>query len=204
MSTTLASIAFGELLEQLGAKTPTPGGGAAACANGALAAALAQMVVSYSLGKKSLAAHQGELERGRDALLRAREVLLELADEDAAAYGLVNELMRLPEGDARRTRELPAALAASIQVPMAAIATSTELLRLCESLAPITNTQLHSDLAIAAVLAESAARASQWNVRVNAAMLGKPEEAARITSDAHRAVEDAARRRAAVEQACGR
>src|SRR5262249_2352333 len=156
---------------RIAAKSPTPGGGAVACAVGALAAALAGMVVSYSLGKKSLAAHQGELERAAHSLENARAVLLELAEEEAQADGLVNELMKLPGGGARRKADLPGAIQASIQVPMAAIAAASDLLRLCESLAPITNPQLHSDLGIAAELAASAARASLWNVRVNAGML---------------------------------
>jgi formiminotetrahydrofolate cyclodeaminase len=200
----LGSTAFGALLDQIAAKTPSPGGGAVACSTGALAAALAQMVVSYSRGKKSLAAHQPALDAADHYLTRARAVFLELGVEDAQAYGLVNELQKLPEGDARRTRELPAALAAATQVPMAAIAAAADLLRLCETLAPVTNTHLHSDLAIAAVLADAAAQGSVWNVRVNAAML--PDEAARASrlKQASVLAGDCTARRAAVEQACHR
>jgi formiminotetrahydrofolate cyclodeaminase len=136
------------------------------------------MVVSYSLGKKSLAAHQPELERAAHALEIARNLFLQLGEEDAQAYGLVNELMKLPEGDRRRTAELPSAMLASIQVPLAAMAAASDLLRLCETLVPITNKQLHSDLGIAAELALAAARSSLWNVRVNASFL--PDKAASV------------------------
>src|SRR5262249_43764940 len=70
----LASIAF---------KTPTPGGGAVASTVAALAAALAQMVVAYSAGKKSLAQHEPTLQSSLKTLERARQILLQLADEDA-------------------------------------------------------------------------------------------------------------------------
>ena len=200
----LGSTAFGALLDQIAAKTPSPGGGAVACATGALAAALAQMVVSYSRGKKSLAAHQPALDAADHYLTRARAVFRELGQEDALAYGLVNELQKLPDGDARKARELPGALEAATQVPMAAIAAAADLLRLCESLGPITNTHLHSDLAIAAVLADAAGQASVWNVRVNAAMLADTEaRGARIKQAAILSGECAARR-AAVERACSR
>lgn len=193
--TTLGATPFADLLSRIAAKTPTPGGGAVACATGSLAAALAGMVVSYSLGKKSLAAHQAELERAAHSLENARGLFLELAEEDAQAYGLVNELQKLPEGDARRAAELPAAMTASIQVPMAAIAAASDLLRLCEALAPITNKQLHSDLGIAAELALAAGKASLWNVRVNASFLSDRSAAARwmeqadglLTVSSHRA-----------------
>ncbi len=199
--TSLSSLRFAELLDQIGAKTPAPGGGAVACASGALAASLAHMVVAYSLGKKWLAAHQDALARAAGALVRAREVLLELAEEDARAYALVNELMRLPEDDPRRKEQWGPAVEASIQIPMAAIATCADLLRLCETLAPITNTLLHSDLGIAAVLGESAARASRWNVLVNVAGL-PADKRAPILAEADRVLAGCAQRARAIEAAC--
>jgi formiminotetrahydrofolate cyclodeaminase len=198
--TTLGAQPFSDLLRSLASKTPTPGGGAAASAVGALAAALAEMVVAYSVGKKSLAEHGPTLEAARHTLENARALLLRLADEDAAAYGAVNELGRLPESDPRRQRELPAATRASVQIPAAVIAASTDLLRLMERLAPITNRHLRSDLAIAAVLAEAAARASRWNVLVNAPLLGAAGDGA--VAEADRAVADARERCLRVEAAC--
>ena len=200
MNTTQASASFAEFLSQIAAKTPTPGGGAVACATGALGAALAGMVVSYSVGKKSLAPHRAELENAAHTLENMRSVFLELGEEDAAAYGLVNELMRLPEDDSRRKSELHGAMRASIQVPMAAIAAAGDLLRLCEKLAPITNTQLHSDLGIAVTLSEAAAKASLWNVRVNAGMLGDDAEKRRWMEQAQGMISEALTRAAAVER----
>ncbi|MBX3376743.1 MAG: cyclodeaminase/cyclohydrolase family protein [Phycisphaeraceae bacterium] len=199
---TIASLPFSGLLAGIAAKTPSPGGGAVACASGALAAALAHMVVAYSIGKKNLLAHQAELESAAASLKRLQGILVELGDEDAQAYSLVNELMKLPETDPRRARELPGALDASIQIPMAAIAACDDLLRLCERLAPITNVYLHSDLAIAAVLGESAARASRWNVAVNVAQLPDEARRTRTLAEADRSLADAAARREAVERAC--
>jgi methenyltetrahydrofolate cyclohydrolase len=198
----LASLQFVDLLTQVAAKSPSPGGGAVACASGALAAALAHMVVAYSIGKKNLAAHQADLKPASGALTRLRAVLVTLGDEDAQAYALVNELQKLPEADPRRRAELPGAIQASIQIPMAAIAACDDLLRLCERLAPMTNTYLHSDLAIAAVLAESAARASRWNVLVNVASLSDSAAKERTLAEVDRSLADAAKRREAVERAC--
>lgn len=177
----LNAIPFGDLLESVAAKTPTPGGGAVASAVGALAAALAGMVVSYSVGKKTLAAHEPLLQEARAELTRARTLLLRLADEDAAAYGLVNELQKLPETDSRRVAELPAALQAAADVPLAAMALSVDLLRMYQDLVPKTNKFLHSDLGIATVLAEAANRSSAWNVAAN--MNGLPPEQAASARD---------------------
>ncbi len=161
-----SAMTVAEFLAATAMKSPTPGGGAVASVVGALGASLAQMVVSYSIGKKNLAEHQETLGLAAAELERARRVLLTLADEDAQAYGLVNELSRLDEGDPRR-HELAAAQAASVQIPLAVAATSVDLLRLFVRLGTCTNRFLRSDLAIAAVLAEACVTASGWNVRIN-------------------------------------
>ena len=51
-----AELPLNELLQQIAAHQPVPGGGAVAGIVTSLAAALGGMVVSYSVGKKSLSA----------------------------------------------------------------------------------------------------------------------------------------------------
>lgn len=196
----LGETRFSDFLEQVAAKTPTPGGGAVASAVGAIAAALAGMVVSYSLGKKSLAAHQDTLAQAAATLSKARTVMLQLAEEDAASYRVVNELMKLPETDARRRVEWDSAVAAAVQAPMAVAAAATDLLRHFVALAPITNRMLRSDLAIAAVLAEATVRAALWNVEINASLLADRTE---TMNRARRLVESGRELLARVEKACG-
>lgn len=176
----IAQHEFGALLAAIAAKAPAPGGGATACGAGALAAAQAEMVVAFSIGKKDLAAHQETLTAARARLQRGRAMFLELGDEDAQAYGLLNELQKLPPGDARREDEMPAAIAACVQIPLAALAVCADLAGLMADLGPITNKHLRSDLVISAILAEAAARACACNVRVNLPMLG--DEAARAAA----------------------
>jgi len=161
---------FGELLDAVAAKSPTPGGGAVTAAVGALGSALGSMVVNYTVGKKAYADHEAQLRQALITLANARTLLLQLAGEDELAYGELNALLRLPEADPRRA-DLPAVAAAATQVPMAVIATCTDLLRLFHQLAPVTNPMLRSDLAIAAILAEAAARASRWNAVINLPLL---------------------------------
>lgn len=198
----LNHLPIGAFLDQLGAKQPTPGGGAAASVAGAVGAGLGQMVLSYSLGKKSLAEHQPLLEQAMKALARAREMFLTLAQEDATAYGVLNDLMRLPADDVRRTREWDAAVDASIRPPMASLALSSETARVLVSLCGTTNTQLKSDLAIAGILIEAAAAAAKWNVVINVPLL--PEAArARTLADARRMHEACVDARKHIEHACG-
>lgn len=189
-------------LQAVAAKTPTPGGGAVASATGALGAALASMVIAYSVGKKSLEPHRSALEAAAATLEGARRLLLNLAAADMEAYALLNELQKLPEADTRRATQWAPAVAASIQSPMSVIAVATDLLRLFERLGPISNRFLRSDLAIAAVLAEACARAGAWNVRINLPLLTDVNERGRVHSEMERLLADSRARCAAVETAC--
>ncbi|MCA3005337.1 MAG: cyclodeaminase/cyclohydrolase family protein [Planctomycetaceae bacterium] len=199
----LATAPIGAFLDGLAAKTPTPGGGAVAALTGATAAALGQMVLAYSIGKKDLAEHQPALEADRGQLQRARGLFLALAEEDAAAYRLLNELQRLPAEDARRKAEMGKAVEASIGAPMACLAAACDLLRLFEPLPPKTNKFLRSDLAIAAMLAETAARAAAENVKINLPLLTDDAQRAAKAAAVAEMLAGAASRQAAVVRACG-
>ena len=84
-----------------------------------------------------------------------------------------------------------------------AIASITaDLLRLLESLQPITNKHLASDLAIAAVLAESAAKSGNWNVRVNLPLMTDFSARAKIHVQMETLLAECAQRRARIEGAC--
>jgi formiminotetrahydrofolate cyclodeaminase len=136
------------------------------------------MVVAYSVNKKDLAPHHATLKDAALRLERARTLFLTLADEDAAAYGLLNHLERLPDTDPTRLRDEPAAKQAATDIPLAAAAAAEELARLLDTLPTITNPHLKSDLAVAAHLALAAARAAGCNVRINLPLLEPAPRAA--------------------------
>ncbi|USN98717.1 MAG: cyclodeaminase/cyclohydrolase family protein [Phycisphaeraceae bacterium] len=198
----LAANRLDALLDALASKTPAPGGGAVASMTGATAAALAGMVVAYSVGKKSLAEHQTLLESAEHRLREMRSEFLALADEDAAAYSALNELQRLDQDDPRRTAEEPGAIRRAIEAPERALNLSSELLAMAEGLVGRSNAHLRSDLAIAAVLAEAAAAAAAWNVRINALLLPEGERGALIAR-VEQALAEAKDAREHVERACG-
>jgi glutamate formiminotransferase/formiminotetrahydrofolate cyclodeaminase len=198
---TLAGAGLGEFLASLASKTPAPGGGAAAGVVGATGAALAGMVVAYSVGRRSLAEHRAFLEDAAGRLERACALFVALADEDAEAYERLNALMRLPEDHPDRASGWDGAVRAALAPPRATLAAACDLLRLLERLAGCTNEHLRSDLAIAAIDAEAAARAAAWNVRVNAPLLPDAERA-ELLAEADRQVRDARDRAARVESGC--
>ena len=201
MTDPIGPMAFESLLEALASKAPAPGGGAAAGMLGATAAATAGMVVSYSVGRKSLAEHAAFLRDASDRLARARALFLALADADAAAYTALNSLMKLPEDHPDRAAGWAAAVSGAMAPPRATLAAASDLLRLCEDLCGKTNPHLRSDLAVAAVGAEAAARAGAWNVGINLTLLPEAERGP-IKAETDRLVSEARARAGRVEAGC--
>jgi formiminotetrahydrofolate cyclodeaminase len=73
-----ANTSLEDFLQAAASKQPTPGGGSITALVGALAAAMGEMVLNYSIGKVDLAAYEDELRPALAELTQARRVLLEL------------------------------------------------------------------------------------------------------------------------------
>ena len=158
---------IGAFLEATAAKQPAPGGGSVTALVGALAAAIGEMTLNYSVGKKGLEAHQDELKATLAELNRARQLMLSLMAEDQVAYEALTAARKLPAGSPERQREVSEALLACIRVPQAMAATAVAVIELCERVVDCVNFYLLSDLAVCADLAMATTRCAVYNVRVN-------------------------------------
>lgn len=174
-----SSHTLSEFLDAAAAKQPAPGGGSVTALVGALAASMGEMVLNYTVGKKSLAAHDAELREGLAEFNRARRLLMQLMVEDQMAYEQVTALRKLPEDSAERQREYAAMLTACIRIPEAMAATGVAVLELCGKLADKVNHYLLSDLAVSAELAMATVRCALYNVRVNLKDLSDAREKVR-------------------------
>lgn len=154
-------------LSAAAARQPTPGGGSVAALAGAMGAAMGQMVLSYSIGKKNLAAFDAPQKEALAELERAQQVFLQLMVEDQAAFEAVTAAKKLPADAPDRQTTYEAALLACIRVPQALAATSVAVLEVCDRVVEMSNRYLLSDLATCADLAMAAVRTGVNNVRVN-------------------------------------
>ncbi|MFG1943287.1 cyclodeaminase/cyclohydrolase family protein [Nonomuraea sp. NPDC048826] len=152
-------------LSALADKAPAPGGGATAALHAAQAAALLGMAARYSTGERyaehatTVAAVIAETDE-----LRARA--LDLAEADAAAFTAVTDAYRLPKGE-ERTVSIARALAGAAEPPARVAETAYRLVDLCETLLPIGNRNLLTDVAAAAEAARAALTTARVNVEVN-------------------------------------
>lgn len=170
-TTPLSDLTIRELTTRLASSDPIPGGGSAAALAGAVGASLVSMVVELSIGRPDAAAHDATLRQTGAAAAQRRDTLLELAEEDAAAYGSVMRARRLPketEADREaRARALRTAMVEAARVPLRTAEVAAEVLELAQTIAPIVNRNAVSDAGVAAQLAAAAVRGALLNVRIN-------------------------------------
>ena len=125
------------------------------------------MVISYSLGKKSLADSQEMLQSAGERLAELRAQSLEQAEGDAKAYERLNALWSLQKDDPKRVEGFQNAVLGAIEAPGAIMETANEILGILQQLPGRSAKHLTSDLAIAVELAATGGRAAERNVSVN-------------------------------------
>ena len=175
--TSLADLTVRTFLDQLASAEPTPGGGSAAALVGAAAAALARMVAAYTLGRPKFAAVEACVRGHAEQLARAQEALLELSDEDAAAYEVLSAAMKLPPSDSSRAARIAKAAVLAASVPLETATFAARVHSDAVVLGRIGNPRLRSDAEAAAHFARAAVLAALANVRANLDLMEEGERA---------------------------
>ena len=141
----LSRQSVGEFLAALGARTPAPASGSAVALTAALGAALAELAARFA----------GDEEAAARAQALARR-LVELADEDAAAY----TAFMADRNDETRLR--------IVAVPEEVATRAGEIEELAKSLQGRLSTSVAGDVEAAVELSAAAARAARRLAQINA------------------------------------
>ncbi len=169
-------------IEQLAAPTATPGGGSASAAAGAMAAALAGMVAGMSRGKKAYVQYEQQLSQALARLAQLREELKAGIDADAESYNQVMAAYKQARAAGDGDAVIESALQGATSVPLETAQRAREVAGIVESLKPITNSNMASDLTVAAALAQAAIQGALANVEINLGSLKDATFAADVRS----------------------
>jgi methenyltetrahydrofolate cyclohydrolase len=152
-----------DFLGRLASATPTPGGGGAAALTAAVAAGLTAMTVRLSASRIE------DADRRAADLDRVRDELMQLADDDAAAYAVVLAAMRRSAGagDADRSQRRADALQAASEIPLAVANRAADIAEVAARLARTGNPALRGDARTAVHLAHAAATSAAELVAIN-------------------------------------
>ena len=157
-------------VEQLAAPTAAPGGGSASAAAAAMAAGLATMVASMSRGKKAYLQYESQLSAAIARLTPLREELKAAIDADADAFTLVMNAYKQAKtaaDDKASEALIDSALKQATAVPLGVAERAHEIAQITQSLQPITNPNMKSDLTTALALARAAITGAMANVEIN-------------------------------------
>jgi formiminotetrahydrofolate cyclodeaminase len=156
---------------ELAGATPTPGGGSAAAAAGAMGSALVGMVCSLTIGREKYAAVEAQMQ---DTLARSealRAELTQLIDQDTAAFNMVMAAFRLPkttdEEKAARSEAIQTATQKATLTPLATAQACAEVIELGQVAVEKGNPNAISDAGAGVTFAQAGLRAAALNVLIN-------------------------------------
>ena len=193
----LVDLKVSEVVDRLGAGTPTPGGGSAAALAGTLAAALGGMVCELTLGKTKYESVRPEMEKAKLALTGYRKDLLALVDRDSEAYDEVSKALKLPKETpaekAARQQALGKASQFATEIPVKTAETCLAVMEQVKRVAEIGNANAASDAGVAAHLAHTGVAGAVLNVRINLSGIPDKDLAGRMETRVARLEQEAAR-----------
>lgn len=173
--------------DETASESPAPGGGSVSALVGALGAALGTMVANLSANKRGWDERWEQFSRWAERGQRLKDELLDLVDDDTAAFNRVMSALGLPkatpEEKAARKAALAAANRGAVEVPLRVMKLSLELFPLMEAMAREGNPASVSDAGVGAMAARAAVRGAALNVRINLAGLGDPSLVAQLKGE---------------------
>ena len=93
----LHNVSVLNFIRDLGSSAPAPGGGSVAAMNGAMAAALIEMVANLTIGNAKYEAVHEEMKSIQEAMCQVKEEFVYYINQDSAAFMELMGAFKLPK-----------------------------------------------------------------------------------------------------------
>lgn len=171
----LIDLSIHEFMEEVDSKKPAPGGGSVSALASTLGVGLSRMVGHLTISKKSFDKLdefvQSQFHHKMEALLTEKEALLQLIDEDTAAFNQMMVSFKLPkdteEEKTIRSIEIQKATLHGIEVPKAVCKHSLVCLRELPFFVKHGNKSAISDIGVGALMLSSGIEGAILNMKIN-------------------------------------
>lgn len=193
----LADLTIKGFLAETAGSAPVPGGGSISALNGAIAAALTEMVANLTIGKKKYAEVEGQMRTIAVEAGLIRERLTRYIDEDSEAYDRVFAAFKLPketeEEKAERGRVVQEATKEAARVPMKVAEEIASVMETIIYVAHKGNRNAVTDACVAMMTARTCVLGALLNVRINLGSIQDPDFVRRMTEKCDRLEAEALR-----------
>lgn len=179
-------------LDELASKAPVPGGGGASALAGALAAALGQMVVNLTVGKKRYQDVEELMQQALSRLNVLQQEFAALADRDAEVFAPLAKAYGMPKETADELAEkeqvMEACLLAASLVPLEIMEKTMVMLDILAELGEKGSRLAVSDVGVGVQFARTALLGAVMNVYINTKAMQNRDEADRLNRRADKMV----------------
>lgn len=167
----LADLTVKEFLGKVAGSDPVPGGGSVSALNGAVAAALAEMVANLTIGRKKYVEVEQIMQELAPKFAALQQQMVADIDRDSEAYDRVFAAFKLPketdEEKAVRSEAIQRETKYAAEVPMQVARAAHSILPLIAEVARKGNQNAITDATVAMMCARNAVLGALLNVRIN-------------------------------------
>lgn len=167
----LVDMTLTAFANETASESPAPGGGSISAYMGALGASLGAMVANLSAHKRGWDDQIEFFSEQAEIGQRIKDRLLELVDEDTAAFNKIIEASRLPKGSEEeaviRNKAMIAATKNAIETPLEVMRISNEAYPFLKAMVQKGNPNSVTDAAVGALACKAAIHGAYLNAKIN-------------------------------------
>lgn len=191
----LVDLTVKGFLDATAGSDPVPGGGSISALNGAIAAALAEMVANLTIGKKKYEDKEALMQKIAGEAAGMQKGFVKAIDEDSDAYNKVFDAFKMPketdDEKAARSRQIQAATRIAAEVPLQVARRAYGMMDMLAQVAMEGNRNAVTDACVAMMCARNAVLGAILNVRINLTSLKDEEYVAKVIKEVEQLEKDA-------------